>query len=304
MCPSIDCDQYGPIEVDALAHQIINTPEFQRLHLMRQTGLMFMVFPLATHTRFAHSLGVYHLARECVEHLYRQHGPEVVTDRHRRLIPIAGLCCHDPSLLSTRLPLAKEDLKFLSSCIHPSKDESRRWTFQIVTNLRNGIDVDKLDSLNRDAVAFGLPAPLRTRRVIQGMRISQGEIHYSTSISSDLLDVFYHHFRMHRYFYQDTTVVEIHRCVESCGQQQTFPRLQTDGTDEKNDIWLSANIVGRIYEPGPLEQVWLTDGRCLADMGHRAEQIMGLSERWRLKPRPPGPTTNVLHRKYLPPSLV
>lgn len=322
---------HGTIDVDCLATQIIHTPEFQRLHLIRQTGLAYRVFPSATHSRFTHSLGVYHLARQCVEHLFLLHGPEIVTERHRRLIPIAGLCHdlgHGPfshlfervvgnnwrhevqsiSLLE-RLPIPTVDLPFLGSCIHPSEQESHQWMFQIVANLCNGIDVDKLDYLNRDAIAFGLPAPLRIQHILQGMIIQEGEIRYHPSIVPDLLDVFYHRYRMHRYFYQHPDAVAIeHRVlrvmkslplgsfvydvdkfVEELTDDYILRELLANDQEgievevEREERWLYANIVGHIYgDQNPLDRVRMKDGSRLSEIGGmHATMILGLShDRW------------------------
>jgi HD superfamily phosphohydrolase len=336
----LHCEQYGSIHVDVLAKQIIETPVFQRLHLIRQTGLVFMVFPSATHTRFAHSLGVYHLARQCVEHLYAQHGGSIVTEDHRRLIPIAGLCHdlgHGPfshvfekvvqshqdwhhEQQSIRLlyrlvshhsvDLSPGDLIFLKACIHPSEEESRLWTYQIVANLHNGIDVDKLDYLNRDAVSFGIPPPLRIQRILGGMRIQDNEIRFLAGIQNDLLDVFYHRFRMFRYFYQHSTVVALDTHVGTLMKDMDFnPYLEDEdsfvhkltdayiiGTidwqsvqkkifcpqrqDEVRSISLNASIVGYTYLPNPLAQVHLTDHTSLLESGAHATMVAGLSEVW------------------------
>lgn len=41
---------------------IIDSPVFQRLKGIKQLGLVDVVFPSATHTRFSHSIGTCHLA--------------------------------------------------------------------------------------------------------------------------------------------------------------------------------------------------------------------------------------------------
>ena len=53
---------YGYVEVDEEALKIVDDPFFQRLRYIRQNGLAYLVFPSATHSRFEHSLGAYHVA--------------------------------------------------------------------------------------------------------------------------------------------------------------------------------------------------------------------------------------------------
>jgi uncharacterized protein len=58
--------------LDQLAWALMNTPEFQRLRRIRQLGVSEFVFPGATHTRFAHSIGVFHNARMLVKVIERE----------------------------------------------------------------------------------------------------------------------------------------------------------------------------------------------------------------------------------------
>jgi uncharacterized protein len=59
-------------KVDELAWKLINTPEFQRLRRIKQLGVSEFVFPSATHSRFAHSIGVFHIARDLVQIIKRE----------------------------------------------------------------------------------------------------------------------------------------------------------------------------------------------------------------------------------------
>ena len=65
-------DDLDPLKVDALAWKLIDTPEFQRLRRIRQLGVSEFTFPGAVHTRFAHSLGVFHTARMLVKIIQRE----------------------------------------------------------------------------------------------------------------------------------------------------------------------------------------------------------------------------------------
>jgi hypothetical protein len=54
---------WNNVRVDAATMRLIDTRVFQRLRYVRQLGLAYLVYPGATHTRFEHALGAYHLAR-------------------------------------------------------------------------------------------------------------------------------------------------------------------------------------------------------------------------------------------------
>lgn len=65
-------DDRDPLKVDLLAWALIDTPEFQRLRRIRQLGFSEFTFPGAVHTRFAHSVGVFHTARTLVQVIRRE----------------------------------------------------------------------------------------------------------------------------------------------------------------------------------------------------------------------------------------
>ena len=54
------------IRVDPPALLALDTPPVQRLRYIRQLGHTFLVYPGATHTRFEHALGAYHLTRRAL----------------------------------------------------------------------------------------------------------------------------------------------------------------------------------------------------------------------------------------------
>ena len=53
---------WGHIPLSRAARRIIEHPDFVRLSKIRQLGFVHYVFPGASHTRFEHSIGAYHLS--------------------------------------------------------------------------------------------------------------------------------------------------------------------------------------------------------------------------------------------------
>ena len=85
---------WNTIRLDPAALRIIDTPAFQRLRLIRQLGLAYLVYPGAQHTRFDHGLGVYHLARWVLRLLDERGELAEVDPAECRLAPYAALL-HD-----------------------------------------------------------------------------------------------------------------------------------------------------------------------------------------------------------------
>ncbi len=82
--------------VDQLAWALIATPEFQRLRRIRQLGVAEFVFPSATHTRFAHSIGVFHTARKLVDIIRREVREEGSNPQNgRRDVAVIAALLHD-----------------------------------------------------------------------------------------------------------------------------------------------------------------------------------------------------------------
>jgi HD superfamily phosphohydrolase len=53
--------------VDEQVWELLKAPDVQRLRRIKQLGVSDFVFPSACHSRFAHSIGVFHNARRLVQ---------------------------------------------------------------------------------------------------------------------------------------------------------------------------------------------------------------------------------------------
>jgi HD superfamily phosphohydrolase len=80
-------------DCDRLLLGLINTKEFQRLRRIKQLGFSHLTFPGADHSRFAHSIGVMHVARRLL-HRVSQIRPGVL-DEERKIIVLVAALLHD-----------------------------------------------------------------------------------------------------------------------------------------------------------------------------------------------------------------
>jgi HD superfamily phosphohydrolase len=167
---------------DQIAWNLINTPEFQRLRRIRQLGFSDLVFPGATHSRFAHSLGVYHIARRLADVIARQR-QDCDGDRERVALLAAllhdighGPFSHAFEQVGTRSPrkthedwsaqIVRDDITQVNRIL---RDEDEELPEQIgallkeeepkdiyATMVSSQFDADRLDYIQRDRMHAGL----------------------------------------------------------------------------------------------------------------------------------------------------
>jgi len=82
------------IRLDRPALLALDTAAVQRLRYVRQVGHAFLVYPGATHTRFEHALGAYHLTRRALASLEERGELERVPDDECLAVRLAALL-HD-----------------------------------------------------------------------------------------------------------------------------------------------------------------------------------------------------------------
>ncbi|WP_134671113.1 HD domain-containing protein [Halorussus marinus] len=207
------------IPVCDLAADLLDTPELQRLRHIKQLSTVRLVYPSANHTRFEHSLGVYHLASEALDLLG-------VEDRSALAVRAAALLHdvgHGPyghqteGILERRLGrhhdevadlLADGDLAAVLEAhgLDPGEVAALVAGEGALGQLVAGeLDVDRMDYLVRDAHHTGVPyGTIDHSRLLAALRLrgedlvlAEGNVHAaeSTLVARTLMNatVYRHH---------------------------------------------------------------------------------------------------------------
>ncbi len=82
------------VPLDATALEVLDTSAVQRLRYVRQLGHAFLVYPGATHSRFEHALGAFHLAQRAIGMLDARGDLGGVPPGDRQAVALAALL-HD-----------------------------------------------------------------------------------------------------------------------------------------------------------------------------------------------------------------
>lgn len=87
---------YGDIYFPEKFLKLIDTPEFQRLHRVKQLSTAYMLFPSAVHTRFSHSIGTYYVMGKLLTHfeeILRKMGIPITEDEKN--LALCAALLHD-----------------------------------------------------------------------------------------------------------------------------------------------------------------------------------------------------------------
>lgn len=173
---------------------IIEHPYFQRLRRIGQTGLLNLIFPGATHTRFHHALGAMHLMFTALETL-KQKGVKISEEEEKGAM--LAILMHDighgpfshalESMLMddwhhenlSLLLMNKLNDEFqgqLSVAIEMFQGKYHRKFFNQL--ISSQLDVDRLDYLKRDSFFTGVSeGNINTQRIISMMNVcEEGEL--------------------------------------------------------------------------------------------------------------------------------
>jgi len=188
---------WNTIRLDPTAVRIIDTAAFQRQRYIKQLGFAHLVYPGATHTRFDHAVGVYHLAVTALRRLRECGGIQEELWEEAGLVPYAALL-HDighyafshslEELGSDMLPGDHEAVsaRFFSSpelreaLSTLGEDAGLKIHALIQGRSKNpfgglvsgSLDLDKMEYLRRDARFCGVPyGEVDVDRLLQGLVI-------------------------------------------------------------------------------------------------------------------------------------
>jgi HD superfamily phosphohydrolase len=92
--PTLRDPLWNNIRIEGPYLRLLDSAPFQRLRYVRQLGLAHLVYPGATHSRFEHALGAYHLAQETVRLLRETTVGEGFRELDGRIVVAAALL-HD-----------------------------------------------------------------------------------------------------------------------------------------------------------------------------------------------------------------
>ncbi|WP_298501302.1 HD domain-containing protein [uncultured Methanobrevibacter sp.] len=178
---------YGDISLNKFEERIMDMPQFQRLRRIKQLGLISLIYPGATHTRFEHSIGTMNLGSKLATELELE-DDEIELIRASALLHDIG---HGPfsHVSEGVLSFPHEELtKYVVTKTSMRDLLEEKFDVNEIVDIVNGkgylgpivsgeLDVDRMDYLLRDShntgVAYGV---IDYERIISNLQLEDGLI--------------------------------------------------------------------------------------------------------------------------------
>ena len=178
---------YGDISLSNFEVRIMDMPQFQRLRRIKQLGLISLIYPGATHTRFEHSIGTMNLGSKLSEEL-GLNSDDIELIRASALLHDIG---HGPfsHVSEGVLSVPHEELtKYVVTKTSMRDLLEEKFDVNEIVDIVNGkgylgpivsgeLDVDRMDYLLRDShntgVAYGI---IDYERIISNLKLEDGLI--------------------------------------------------------------------------------------------------------------------------------
>ncbi len=292
---------YGYVRVnDEIIDELINCSIFQRLRRIKQLCGVSMVFHMADHTRFSHSLGTYELAREVLEKVsdvknelsdYEQivflcsallhdigHGPyshsfeKIFKISHETMT--SNIILQDTEI--NRI-LKKYNAKLPEDIASVINHEHK---FPLIEQLVSSqLDVDRMDYLRRDAYFTGAQfGDIDIEKILRGMLVKDGKILFKYNSVPNIEDYLMSRYHMYYQVYYHP----VSRCFEVMLEMiyERWYELIKSGYKFKTDVSLLINVIDTktvesflkiddFYVNGCIQQFQYEDDPILKDLAFR-----------------------------------
>lgn len=179
--------EFGSNQFEQTLWKVIQTQPFQRLRRVRQLGFSELVYPGATHSRFAHSVGAYYTARRLMEIIKRHiesHGGQ--HKEHQAHVALAAALVHDVGHgmfshafeeIGKKLRLSMAEHEHVSDLLIRNSEISEAFNSELGSGFANDVadvikrgrpgnlydavvssqfDADRLDYMQRDRLMTGV----------------------------------------------------------------------------------------------------------------------------------------------------
>ena len=292
---------YGYVRVnDEIIDELINCSIFQRLRRIKQLCGVSMVFHMADHTRFSHSLGTYELAREVLEKVNDVN--DSLSDYEKKVFLCSALLHdvgHGPyshsfekifkinhEVMTSNIILEDTEINRILKKYDPKLPEdiasviNHEHKFPLIEQLVSSqLDVDRMDYLRRDAYFTGAQfGDIDIEKILRGMLVRNGKILFKYNSVPNIEDYLMSRYHMYYQVYYHP----VSRCFEVMLEMiyARWYELIKMGYPFKTDVSLLIDVIDKktvdsylkiddVYVNGCIQQFQYETDPIISDLSFR-----------------------------------